>query len=65
MKEPLDVVDEHIDTFIRIGRHRWDMGCLIFDGDPICDIEGTFKINNAEIFPSEDCFSQVGDPYIW
>jgi hypothetical protein len=47
MKEPLDVVDEHIDTFIHIGRCRWDMGCFIFDGDPIYDIEGTFQVKNA------------------
>jgi hypothetical protein len=39
MKEPLDMVDNHIDTFIQTGTHRWDFGCLIFYRDPIYDIE--------------------------
>jgi hypothetical protein len=30
MKEPLDMVDEHIDTFIQTGRHKWDLVHLIF-----------------------------------
>jgi hypothetical protein len=47
MKEPLDVVDENINTFICIGRHIWEMVCFIFYGDPICNIEGTFQIKNA------------------
>jgi hypothetical protein len=41
MEEPLDMVDEHIDTFIQTGRCRWDFGHLIFDRDPIYDIEGS------------------------
>jgi hypothetical protein len=40
MKEPFDMVDENIDIFIHIGRHRWDFVRLIFDRDPIYDIEG-------------------------
>jgi hypothetical protein len=35
MKEPLDMVDEHIDTFIHTRRRRWDLGHLIFYRDPI------------------------------
>ena len=35
------MVDEHIDTLIHTGRKRWDFGHLIFDRDPIYDIEGT------------------------
>jgi len=43
IKEPLVFVDENIDTFIHIGKHIWSyMGCFIFYGDPIYDIEGTF-----------------------
>jgi hypothetical protein len=34
MKEPLDLVDEHIERFIQTGRHRWDVTCLFFEGDP-------------------------------
>jgi hypothetical protein len=40
MKDHLEVVDEHIENFIRIGRHRWDMSCFIFYGYLIYDIEG-------------------------
>jgi hypothetical protein len=49
MKKPLDVVDEHIDTFIHIGRCIWDMGCFVFDRDFIYDIEGIFQIKNASL----------------
>jgi hypothetical protein len=35
MKEPLDMVDEHINTFIHTGRRRWYFGLLIFYIDPI------------------------------
>jgi hypothetical protein len=41
MEQPLDLVDDHIDMFIQTGRHRWDFGRLIFDRDPIYDIEGS------------------------
>jgi hypothetical protein len=27
---PSDVVDQHIDYFIYVGRHRWGVGCIIF-----------------------------------
>ena len=38
MKENLDAVDEHIDTFICIGRRIWDMSCFIFYVDLVYDI---------------------------
>jgi hypothetical protein len=41
MKEPLYMVDEHIDNFIRTSRCRWDFGHLIFYRDPIYDVEGS------------------------
>ena len=41
MEQPSDVVDEHIDDFIQVGRCRWDFGHFIFDRDPIYDIEGS------------------------
>jgi hypothetical protein len=41
MKVPFDMVDEPIDTFIQIGRRRWDLSYLKFDRDPIYDIEGS------------------------
>ena len=30
MKEPLDMVDKHIETFIQTGTCRWDFGRFIF-----------------------------------
>jgi hypothetical protein len=41
MKVPFNMVDDPIDTFIQTGKHRWDIGCLKFDRNPIYDIEGT------------------------
>jgi hypothetical protein len=38
VKEPSYMVDEHIDAFIQIERHRWDLGHFNFYGDPIYDI---------------------------
>jgi hypothetical protein len=38
MKEILDMVDEHIDTFLQTGKCRWDFVRLIFYRDPIHDI---------------------------
>jgi hypothetical protein len=31
MREPLDMVDAHINTFIETGRHKWDLDRPIFD----------------------------------
>jgi hypothetical protein len=41
MEQPSDIVDDHIDDFIQVGRCRWDVGCFIIDRDPIYDIEGS------------------------
>jgi hypothetical protein len=65
MKEPLDMVDEHIDTFIQTGRRRWDFGCLIFYRDPIYDIEGSPQEKGFELSSSEDYFSCMYDSYVW
>jgi hypothetical protein len=54
----------HIDDFICIGRHRWDMICYIFDGNLIYDIEGHSQIEHTSIF-SEDFFSNLNGPCIW
>ena len=43
------MVDENIDTFIQTGRRRWDFGHLIFDRDPIYDIEGRSHENGVEV----------------
>jgi hypothetical protein len=65
MKEPLDMVDEHIDTFIQTGRHKWDLVHLIFDRDFIYDIEGSPQEKGFELSSSEDYFSCVYDSYVW
>jgi hypothetical protein len=49
MKEPLDLVD----MFIQTGRRRWDVGCVIFYGDPIYDIEGSSQAEGVELSSSE------------
>jgi hypothetical protein len=54
MKEPLDMVDEHIDTFIQTDRRRWDFGHLIFYRDPIYNIEGSPQEKGFELSSSED-----------
>jgi hypothetical protein len=33
-EEALDVVNQHIDTFIQIGKCGWDMCLFTFDEDP-------------------------------
>jgi hypothetical protein len=47
-----DMVDQHIDDFIQVGRHRWDVGCFIFYGDPIYDIEGSSHAKGVELSSS-------------
>jgi hypothetical protein len=65
MKETLDMVDDHIDTFIQTGRDTWDFCCFIFYRDPIYDIEGSSQVKGFESSPSEDYFSCVYDSYVW
>jgi hypothetical protein len=65
MKEPLDMVDEHIDTFIQTDRHRWDLGHLIFYRDPIYDIEGRPQEKGFALSSSKDYFSCIYDSYVW
>jgi hypothetical protein len=40
LEEPLDTVDQHIDTFTQIGKCGWDMSLFTFDEDPTYDVEG-------------------------
>jgi len=54
MKETLDMVDEHIDTFIQTRRHTWDFGRFIFYRDPIYDIDGSSQAKWVEFSSSED-----------
>jgi hypothetical protein len=64
MEHPPDTVDDHIDDFIQIGRCKWDLGCFIFYGDPIYDIEGTSRIKDTESISSKDLFLQIDGPYM-
>jgi hypothetical protein len=43
MEQPPDIVGNHIDEFIQVGRCRWDVGCFIIDRDPIYNIEASFR----------------------
>jgi hypothetical protein len=40
-------------TFLHIERHKWDMSCFHFDGDPIYDIDDDSRVKSAELFPLE------------
>jgi hypothetical protein len=51
MEDLSNMVDQHIDDFIHVGRHGWDISCSSFDGDPIYDIEGGFQVKNDKLFP--------------
>jgi hypothetical protein len=55
-----DMVDQHLDDFIHIGRRRWDMG-FTFDRDPIYDIEGGSQEKRDELSSSEDWSSCAYD----
>jgi len=35
VENPSNMVDQHIDYFIHVGRRRWDVVCFTFDKDPI------------------------------
>jgi hypothetical protein len=65
MEHPFDRVDNHIDDFICVWKHGWDISCFSFDRDPIYDIKGNFQLKNAEIFPLEDCFPYMDNQDIW
>jgi hypothetical protein len=49
-----DMVDHRIDDFIYIGRRRWDLSCFIFYGDPIYDMESSFRMKNDDMLLSND-----------
>jgi len=48
------MVDHHIDDFINIGRHRWDVSYFIFYGDPIYDMQSSFQMKNDDVLLSYD-----------
>jgi hypothetical protein len=50
-----DMVDQHLDDFIQVGRRRWDVSCFIFYRDPIYDIEGGSHAKEVELSSSENC----------
>jgi hypothetical protein len=52
MEQPSNIVDEHIDDFIQVGRRRWDVVYFIIDRDPIYDIEGRSQVEWAEMSSS-------------
>jgi hypothetical protein len=42
--------NQHIDTFIQIGKHVWDMILFTFDGDPTYDFEGNTQKNDWSLY---------------
>jgi len=65
MKEPLDMVDKHIETFIQTGTCRWDFGRFIFYRDPIYDTNGSSQEKGVELSSSEDWSSCMYDSDAW
>jgi hypothetical protein len=65
VEDPSDVVDQHIDDFIHVGRHRWDVVCFTFDKDPIYNVEGSSQTKQVEFSSSEDWSSCTYDSDAW
>jgi hypothetical protein len=57
LEDPLDTVGQHIDTFIQIGKHGWDMGLFTFDEDPTYEVEGSPQI--------KDWYPCIYDSSVW
>jgi hypothetical protein len=57
--------DDQIDDFLHIGRCRWDISCVHFDGDPIYDINDDSRVRNEELFPLEQPSMYINDSYFW
>jgi hypothetical protein len=53
MEHPSYMVGNHINDFICVQKHGWDIVFFGFDGDPIYDIKGNLQIRNACVFPLE------------
>jgi hypothetical protein len=51
--------------FLHIGRHKWDISCFHFDGDPIYDIDDDFRVKNVELLPLEHTSMYINDSYFW
>jgi hypothetical protein len=65
MKNLSNMVGQHIDDFIQVGRRRWDVGCFIDDRDPIYDMEGSSHTKRAKLSSSVSWSSYAYDSYSW
>jgi hypothetical protein len=65
MEEPLDLVGQHIDEFIHVGRRKREVGYSSFDGDSIYDIEGGFRVKNDNFCPLECLFTLLYNSDVW
>jgi hypothetical protein len=73
LEKPLDVVnfssnekrDDHVEDFLRVGMHKWDMSCFHFDGDPIYGIDDDSRIKNEELLPLEHTSTCINYSYFW
>jgi hypothetical protein len=65
VEDPYDMVDQHIDDLIHVGRCRLGVGYIIFYGDPIYDIEDSSLRKEFELSSSEDRFPCIHVSYVW
>jgi hypothetical protein len=65
VEQSSNIVDDHIDDFMQVGRHRWDVGCFIIDKDPIYDNEGIPQAKWVELSSSEEWSSYMHDLDVW
>jgi hypothetical protein len=65
MEQPLNIVDDHIDGFIQVGRLIWDFGNFIFYRDRIYNIEGSSQAKGIELSSSEDWFACMSNSDVW
>jgi hypothetical protein len=71
LEEPLDTVDQCIDTFLRIGKRGCDMGLFTFDGDPTYNVEGSLQtkdwspcIYDSDVWDGDgDMITDLLDPF--
>jgi hypothetical protein len=64
VEQPSDIVENHIDDFIQVGRRGWDVVCFIIDKYPIYYVEGISQEEGVGMSSSEDWSSYMYDSYI-
>jgi hypothetical protein len=65
VKDPFDMVDQHIDDFIHVKRCRWDVVCFTFDKDSIYNVEDISQTKGVELSSSRDWYLCTYDLDSW